>query len=256
MSETLKKERRGLSANSLWVIAMCFLAAGVAGRCILENRMLGLTEKTEEELLKLLENPNVMGLASVALVLQVLYYCAVPLFSWLLVEGFRSTGSVRHYALRLLALAVICELPYNLAMDNRLWAAGTRNPVFGLLLGLVLLWFYRTYSRKSLRDFAIRLLVTVMAVLWVGMLRISQGLPLVILVAVIWLLRDKPGFKVIGGCTAAIVCTLFSPLYMLSPMTFIAVHFYNGKREPGNRWVRYGLYPAMLLGAWALAQFL
>ncbi len=248
MSESLRKERRGISADALWTMAMIFLTLGVVGRVLLENRVLGLTQNSEEELLKLLEDPQMMGAASVALVLQVISYCAVPLFAFLLVEGFCHTKRVLFYFLRILGLAVVCELPYNLAMNGKLWDTADRNPVFALALGLAILYFYRNYTEKSGKNFAVKLLVTVMAVLWVGMLRIDQGLPLVILVAALWALRSKPNFQVIGGCSAAIACSLISPLYMLSPLTFIAVHFYNGERETRSRWLRYAAYPLILLG--------
>jgi len=50
---------------------------------------------------------------------------AFPLFAWMIAQGFRYTRSRRHYLIRLLVFAVICEVPFQLAFpghgSNVLW---------------------------------------------------------------------------------------------------------------------------------------
>lgn len=248
MSESLQRKGGGFSASGLRWMGIAFLAAGVLGRCLFQNRMLGMTDISPEELLALMDKyPQLMDVATVALILQMIYECAVPIFAFLLVEGFCHTGNYRKYLLRVLAVALVSELPYNLAMGGGLWVPGSRNPVFSVVIGLIVLYFYRRYGEKNGRNFAIKAMVTVAAVLWVGMLRIDDGLAFILLTAVISALRTKPNFRTLGCCVAAIACTLLSPYYALSPMPFIATHFYSEEKGNGNRILAYLAFPGILL---------
>ena len=72
MSETLRPKPRGLSGAGLRYFGLACLALGIAGRCLIQNRMLNMAKTSAQELLALLEkDPDMMGAATVALVLQV-----------------------------------------------------------------------------------------------------------------------------------------------------------------------------------------
>ena len=243
-----EKDNKGFSTTALRSLGILCLVLGVAGKCLIQNRILGMANTTTEQLLALLnKDPELMGAATAALVLQMIYCCAVPVFAFLLVEGFCHTGNYRNYLLRVLGVAALSELPYNLAMGDGLLVTGSRNPVFALAISLMVLYFYRRYSEKSGRNFGVKAVVTLAAVLWIGMLRIDDGLAVLLLTAVVWALRKRPNFRMLGACGAAIACTLISPYYSLSPLSFIATHFYNEKKGNANRILSYLAYPAILL---------
>lgn len=253
----LEKENKGFSGNALRIVGLLCLVLGVAGRCLIQNRMLGMVNTTGTELLALLnQKPELMTMATVALVLQMIYCCAVPVFAFLLVEGFCHTGNYRNYLLRVLGVAVLSELPYNLAMGDTLLVIGSRNPAFGLVICLVVLYFYRRYSEKSGRNFAVKAVVTLAAVLWIGMLRIDDGLALLLLTAVVWTLRNKANIRTLGSCVAAVLCTLISPYYALSPLTFIATHFYNEEKGESVRILAYLAWPALLLAVFVVGKLI
>ncbi len=63
---------------------------------------------------------------------------AFPVYIWLLVEGFVHTSSRKRYFLQMAALAVISELPFDLAFSGG-WDLGWQNVYFTLLTGLLLL---------------------------------------------------------------------------------------------------------------------
>lgn len=227
---------------------MVFLALGVAGRCLIQNRLLGMASTSTPELLALFESrPELMGAAAAALVLEMIYGSAVPIFAFLLVQGFCHTANYRKYLLRVLGVALLSELPYNAAMGGGLWVTSSRNPVFALVIGLVVLYFYQRYAERSGRNLAVKALVTVAAVLWVEMLQIDDGAATVLLTAVVWALRSRANYRTLGCCVAAIACTLISPYYALSPMSFIATHFYNEEKGNANRVLSYLAYPVILL---------
>lgn len=242
------RQKGGVNRGTLRLWAMVCLTLGTMGFAIIQNGLLKLHSMNGQALLAAMEaDPRVMGYATVALVLQAINCCAVPLFAFLLAEGAERTKSWGKYFLRVLAVAALSELPFNLAVGGKWVDASSRNPAFGLVLALLMLYFFRHYSQKSLGHYAIRAFVAVAAVLWALMLNIQEGAPLVVLTAVLWLLRKKKVLWMVFGCVAAFACSLFSPFYMLSPMVFIILHFYNGEKGEENIWLKHLAYPVVLL---------
>lgn len=243
------RKRNGIHSGALRTWGMLFVAAGVISRSVLQRSMLGMGAISGPQLLEIMSTDSAMSIATVALVLQVLEACAVPIFACLLVEGFKNTSDFKNYLLRVVGLALLSELPYNLAISGKLLDFSTRNPVFGIALGLIVLAFYKHYEGKSVQNIAIKTVVTLAAVLWVGMLDIEYGTPLVLVAAVLWAFRSNTLLANVAGATVSIVCSLSSLFMMAAPMGFLAVHSYNGEKGESNRTVDYLAYPVLLLGS-------
>lgn len=245
--ERLKTNQdKGLTAAGVRKFALVFLVLGIVGRSVLQNRMLGMTDGSAQLLDTLSAMPDGMLIATLALVFQLVETCAVPLFCFLLVEGVVHTSDFMKYMTRVAVLACAAEIPYNLAYGGKLLDFGSRNPAFGLLLCLVMIYFYQRYSDKSAKNLFIKAVVTLAAFVWAGMLSIAHGNCCVLIVAVLWAFRAKPIYRNIAGCTATVVCTLFSMFYLAAPMSFLIIHFYNGEKGESNRKLDYFAYPAAL----------
>ena len=195
----------------------------------------------------MMNNPDAMGIATLALVLQAMESCATPIFCYMLVEGFMHTKDFTKYLTRVLLLAVISEIPYNFAIDGELLALSTRNPVFGLALCLIMLHFYQRYETRSMANFGIKLCVLLAAFVWCNMLSIEDGGCCVIICTVLWWCRKRPNYRNLIGCSATVACMLLSPVYVAAPMGFMAIHFYNGEKGEESRVLRYAMYPVILL---------
>lgn len=52
-------------------------------------------------------------------------------------KNWRHTGDVWRYGLRLLVTAVVAEAPYDKIVTGRWWDWSVMNPIFGLLIALV-----------------------------------------------------------------------------------------------------------------------
>jgi hypothetical protein len=255
MSERLVRERNhGLNTTLLRIWGMVFLILASAGTALLQNRLLNMTGGTS--LMDALEAEGGMAIASVALILEAVEGLAIPVFCFLLVEGAVHTANLNAYLLRVLGVAVLSELPYNFAMTGKLIDFSTRNPAFGIALGLILIWFYRRYEAKGLKNLLLKLVITACAFLWTGILRIEHGMCCVIVIAALWLLRAKPSFRILGGSCALMLCCLLSPFYMIAPMGFMLVHFYNGEKGPSGRLVNYLVYPVALNVIGIIGMFL
>lgn len=247
----------GLTGAGLRTWAMLFLTVGMVGKGILQNRLLHLGAVSSAQLLEAMQGSNtVMMYATLALVMQALETCAVPMFAFLLVQGAQHTTDLRAYALRVTALAVLSEIPYNLAMSGKMMDLSSRNPVFGLVVCFVILWFYRRFAGKKAGQVLLRAVVTLAAMAWCSILRVSYGSALVVLFVVLWVCREKPLLRSIAGASAAMVCCMFSLFFMASPMGFLPIHFYNGEKGAQNRLVNYGAYPVLLMLIWAAGVFL
>ena len=252
-----QEKRTGITRTALRLWGIFFAAVGIAGEAILQNRILGMGSVTNQQLLEAMMADNGMMIAAtLALVLQAVQTCAVPIFCFLLVEGFQHTRDPLKYLLRVLGVAVVSELPYNLAMSGSLWDASTRNPAFGMALSLVMLLIFKRFDGKGFGKLMMKVIVAAAGVVWAVMLGIVEGQSCVVLVAVLWAARNQKQFRSFIGCGAAACCTLFSPFYLASPMGFMAVHFYQGEQGEENRLINYGAYPALLLIAGIAGTFL
>jgi len=249
--------RTGITRNTVRLWGLFFAATGVGGQAIIQNRLLHMGSISSAQLLEAMSGDStVMLLATLALVLQAVQTCAVPIFSFLLVEGFQHTKNGLKYLLRVLGVAALSELPYNLAMSSSLWDPSTRNPAFGLVLALVMLLLYQRFAGKGIGRVLMWGLVTVAAVLWCLMLKIPEGAACVLLVAVLWAARNQKNYRTFIGCGAAACCTLFSPFYLAAPMGFLVLHGYRGERGEENRLINYLAYPLILLAAAVAGLFL
>jgi hypothetical protein len=263
----------GLSAQGLRIWGLLFLAFGMV-----------LNPSVQKSLAS---NEVDFIFTSVGLILQLIHFCAIPIFVFLLVEGFAHTTSVKNYAIRIGILALIVELPYNFAMYGKLLGTFTfpnlqslkLNPVFGMLLALILLYFFRKYSEKSMKNFAIKACLWFMAFVWTQMLHIEYGIAVILLVPIMYFLRNKKMLLIFAGCVAMTLCgflegmlqsswlmnpaaaevslnpTAIASYLASAPVAFIMIHFYNGEPGEGNRYINYLAYPVILLATGLLAKF-
>ena len=239
---------QGRDAASIRKWAMIFLTVGIIGQGIIQNRLLHMNSVSGDELLAAMEHsPMVMPLLTAALVCKVVETCAAPLFAFLLVEGFQRTRSFEKYLLRVGAVAVISELPYNLAYGGKLFELSSRNPVFGLFICMVMLFFYARYEDKGLKNTAMKALITVAAFLWCLMLHIDQGICLVIMTAILWYARSRSNGRSVLGFCGAMFCTVFDMYYIGSGLACIMLHRYNEERGEQNEKLNYAFYPVVLL---------
>lgn len=259
MSERLSPRpvQKGTDAAKLHKWALIFLAAGILGRAVLQNALLGSNAMTSEELLAAVDTiPGGMLILSGALLCNLAQSCAAPLIAFLLVEGYQRTASFEKYLIRVAGLALISELPYNLAMEGKLLHLGTRNPVFALVIGLVMLYFFNRYDRKNLKNSLMKVLIFAAAFLWCLMLRIDHGICLMIFIGVLWIARTRSNLRSLFAFCGAMVCMLFDMYYIGACLSCIMLHRYNEEKGEQNRAFNYAFYPACLLVVGIAAKFL
>ena len=148
-------------------------------------------------------------------------------------------------------------MPYTLAISGQWFDTATRNPVFGLVLCLVMFYFYGRYPEKKAAHTLMRILVTALSVIWSRMLGIDFGAGVVLITAAMWIFRDKPMYRNFSGAIAAAVSSAFSPFFLAAPMGLLLTHFYNEEKSTNSRAAKYLAYPAVLVGmVYALLPFM
>lgn len=259
----------GISAQGMRIWGLVLLLLGALGYGIFGNALIPSYGVDAEGISK-----APLSMVSVGSILQILHYCAIPIFSFLLVEGMKHTVSARDYAIRVGMIALVTELPYNLCMTGKIlgalsfegglhldMAAFSLNPVFGTLLCMIVLLFFRHYGKKDAKNIFIKVVVWLVAFLWVAMLHIEDANRMLVIVPVLWIFRNKKGMQIFFGCMATFVTCIFNMSTLafigccIAPLTFMLVHFYNEERGEGNKYINYLAYPAILLAVGLVAKF-
>jgi len=88
--------------------------------------------------------------------LTVIGRISFPIFSFMIVEGYFRTKSLKRYVLRLLLFAVISEIPFNLAIGSQLFYPIHQNVLWSFLISIGLIYLNeltKKIERKWLRIF-------------------------------------------------------------------------------------------------------
>ena len=189
---------------------------------------------------------------------------AFPLYCFLLSQGYAHTRDIRAYARRLLLLAFLSEIPFDLLIFGRVASGVEQNVVFSLLLGLLAL-----YAADSLRGRRLACILALTALCAAAMiLRVSYG----------WLgVALCLGFHFARECRlkqalwSALLCGLYALSLLLSGVerswallslyatgASLLILLYNGKRglhAPALTFLFYAAYP-LHLAALVLARAL
>lgn len=226
MTETIRPSTRfGFSGTTLKYIACGTMLLDHIGASCIESRYSYYTAAPS-------------ALVTLDLVLRLIGRLAFPLYCFLLVEGFLHTHSLRQYAGRMLAFALVSELPFDLAFFHTLIYRGHQNVYWTLFFGLCALGCLRHCGERSAPGIFSALALALLAEL----LRTDYGAIGVLLIVVLYITRASRPLQCLFGAVA--VC------YELpAPLAFLPVSLYNGQRGRCSRaeqWAFYLFYPAHL----------
>ena len=124
---------------------------------------------------------------------------ALPIFIFLMSEGFKYTKNKEKYLLRLIIFAFISEIPYNLADAKRLWFPLEQNILFTLFISLLNLYIIEKIQNKSANSVSPLIIIvsTLISCLISEVLYFSYGSSCVISLAICYYIKDKRPLKVI-----------------------------------------------------------
>jgi len=185
---------------------------------------------------------------------------AMPIFAYLLAEGFRHTKARERFLMRLLAFAVISEIPYDIVMGNEITFLSNTNIFYTLFLGGMAICLYeRLRKRRGWQTMAVLAATLPTAILAEVLSADFGGMGVLFIFAMYAITPRTPRFIAMG----AFAISQFVPLaaaysmgieipikYVLTrPFALAAVPLvalYNGERGTKAKWLFYAAYPAHL----------
>ena len=202
---------------------------------------------------------------------------AFPIFAFLLAEGHARTRDVKQYRRRLLLLAVVTEIPFNLMCSGSVIYPFHQNVIWTFLMASVCISFTERARRK-------RKVLSILAAAGVTGLCYLAGYVLfvdyhgagVLTVLVFWLFRGSRWWQRLGQAAGmywinvemlkgqTVLLSLLGqthevPLQGLALLALIPIWLYRGRQGPHGRIVRrinYAFYPVHMLILWAVAAAL
>lgn len=239
-----------VTADGLKMFACVVMLIQSIGIAVVENGIIKLDQYTQESLSAAMEtDSNLMFQAGVGSVMQLIGGMAMPIFAFLLVEGFLKTSDYRKYLLSMLAFAVISEIPYDLAMNGQVLYRSSQNALFSMTICLLMLYFLRMVkAKKGVLSVLMQILIVLCAVLWCSLFRTQYGLCMVLLTAIFYLFYTRNVLKTILGI-------LVSLLYVTGPLSFYGIWCYNEERKDKlPKYAYYAFYPLHLLVLWGIVK--
>ncbi len=231
--------RKGLSSCALKIIGFLLVMVGTASTALLQGQIADLDSASISEL-------------TYAVLTDAVSWCAIPIYSWLLVNGFRHTHSPGWYLARLAILAVISEVPYDLATSHSVFDMSSQNPVWGLCIALIVLIVLNAFQgRSDVASWGIRVAVLLAALMWVFMFNVgvrlglvNEGLLVLAFALVFWLLpRRENTMMFTAGALGAVT-------FILPALGVMILHWRSNRKgysAPWVQWVFYVIYPLHLL---------
>ncbi|MGN0396175.1 MAG: TraX family protein, partial [Coprococcus sp.] len=187
---------------------------------------------------------------------------AFPIFAFLLVEGMKHTSNMKKYILRLIAFAVISEVPDDLAIYGTPFYIGHQNVFFTLALGLFVIYCFE--SSGVLHKWAYGILAAAMAVALV--LRFDYNMAGILIIFSFYMLSPLSGGNdaakriktniELSAVTAFIDVMFLGTRQLYSLFALLPINLYNGKRgRKGFKYVFYLFYPLHLLILWGIKAY-
>lgn len=221
---------RGLTGSTLKMIAMTAMLIDHIGAAVLARIL--LSAGMNETIYRAYTICRLIGRIS------------FPIFCFLLVEGFSHTSNPKKYAVRLLAFAILSEIPFDLAFFDKILEFEHQNVFFTLAIGFVTMMGYKKIEEQTFDNQLVRvLLLILLSAAGAGaaeLLRTDYGMFGVLVILVFYMTRAN-----------RLQQTIYGMLLFFKNITawfaFLPICAYNGKRGLNLKWIFYVFYPGHLL---------
>lgn len=250
------KVRRGpwrtpnITADGLKIFAVIIMLIQNIGIIVIEKGVIGLDNYTQAQLSEAMaKDSKLMNIAGVGSVMQLIGGLAVPIFAFLLVEGFLKTSNYGRYLISMIVFAIISEIPYDLATSHKLVDWSSQNALVTMSICLLMLYFFGMLKeRKGIIYTVARLTIVLCAIVWVTLFKAQFGLCVVLLTAIFYLFYSKNALKTFLGMLASL-------LYVTGPLSFYGIWCYTEERKDIlPKYVYYVFYPLHLLLLWLIVK--
>lgn len=174
-----------------------------------------------------------------AVVFTIVGRLAFPLFCCGVAKGYKRTGNIKKYALRLLILAIISQYPYSMLFDNF-----HLNVCFTLLAGLLVIQLYESKINYFIKVPAILGLLIASHILF-----FEYGIYGIATVVVFHLFDGKYYLVFLQAVVTVIGIMLYGyyPMQLISILSVGIIALFEKYDFKINRVIQYGFYPAHII---------
>lgn len=169
-----------------------------------------------------------------------------PIFTYTLVEGFMHTHDVKKYMTRLGILALVSEIPFDLAFSGTIWNVQSQNVFFTLFLGIFMLYLMLKVPNVIIGFGCV-----------LGLLLLSEFLHTdyssMGLLMIYWFYqyRDNKVMKALG---IAVINLLFmGGIQVYAILALIPILMHNGNQGIRCKKFFYGFYPVHLFALYLIS---
>lgn len=250
-ADRIRRLRPSLTGTGLKIFGCFSMLFYTLSMTVFQNGLIGTGGYSLEQLQSAMaSDPEFMRLTGLATGFQLIGGLSVPVFAFLLAEGFEHTANFGRYLLSMLLFGAVSEVPYDWAMYGRVWSFDGQNVMFTYAICLIMMYGLRMVQKRYVHPGLFCTFIVLASVLWASLLRTSFGLATVLLCAVYYLLRKRRGLSIVVGCAVSV-------LYITAPLSGYALWGYNGDRgKLKHKYLFYILYPLHLLAFGAVAEYL
>ncbi len=185
--------------------------------------------------------------------LRIIGRISFPIYCFLLIEGIRHTSNWKKYAFRLGVLALISEIPFDLALFGRItW--GHQNIFFTLLLGLLAVQCDLIYQKKG--NYLYGYIAFLMAGLVAWKANTDYGAAGIAMIFMCYYFREQLAILAIGIAGIGFYIGMSQPFAVLA---MIPISLYNGRQGYKNKMIQllwYLIYPVHLILFFILKRIL
>lgn len=222
MQKYTKLNQKGLTGSQLKWVAILTMTIDHVGAFLLEPALVSGLVGSQ--------------FSGLNMVLRLIGRLAFPLFTFLLVEGFIHTRSVKKYLLQLGIFALFSEIPFDLAKEGVLVEFTYQNIFFTLFIGLLTIALFDRFKEEKY----LKWLVLILGMLLAEVLKTDYAAFGILVVFVFYYFhKDKELRNPVVGILLLLQATAIFAL--------VPIQLYNGERGKQNKYFFYLFYPLHLL---------
>ncbi len=234
-----------LTGSSLKLIAMISMLIDHIGCVIVHPLYINACFVDGVDLMEALIPDNARKLYILYMVMRSIGRLALPIFAFMIVEGFLHTRSIKKYILRLAVFAALSEIPFDLANFGEVFYLRYQNVMWTFLVAVIMLYMLDRLSLSTDKDY-IRALktISVIGIASILVLFCDGGIGTIFLIASMYMFRDNKKLYLVGCLLSILTITMqFMWIELFAVAALILIEMYNGRRGSVNKYLFYVFYP-------------
>ena len=245
-----KKSKIRFSRNLLQLVAMVTMLIDHIGVMLIMNgKLYGYQEKLYRYVITLDEAKLYAILYTIC---RTIGRISFPIFAFLFVEGFLRSQNLFKYFIRLLLLAIVSEIPFDLMVFNKWYDFSTQNVIWTYIVNFIILIFI-----KKIYDMypIFQLILTIIGGGICYIIKSDYAIEGTILIFIYYSFKLDRNLRTLFTGITTFIYTI-SKRYGAGAISAFFIHFYDGTKGPLElKKVHYIFYPLHMFILYLIVYF-